>query len=101
MSYTFRAAKPSEIESIFGLYQKRIRWMDEKGIHQWNTTGYLKAYPVDYYIEQQTLGNLYVLADNNVIVGAVVLLQEDDRWSDKKDLSAFYVHNLVTDTIVT
>ena len=101
MSYTFRAAEHSEVGYVFGLYQKRIRWMDEKGIRQWNTTGYLKAYPVDYYMEQQTLGNLYVLADNNVIVGAVVLLQEDDRWADKKDLPAFYVHNLVTDTLVT
>ena len=99
--YTFRIAEHGEIESIFGLYQKRIRWMDEKGIRQWNTTGYLESYPDDYYREQQALGNLYVLAEGNVIVGAVVLLQEDDRWSDKKDLPAFYVHNLVTDTSVT
>lgn len=100
MRYTFRVAEHSEIESIFGLYQKRIRWMDKKGIHQWNTTDYLKAYPVDYYIEQQTLGNLYVLAEGKVIVGAVVLLQKDNRWMDKEDLLALYVHNLVTDNRV-
>lgn len=38
-----------------------------------------------------------MLAKGKVIVGAVVLLQEDDPWSDKKDLPAFYVHKLVTD----
>lgn len=98
MNYTFRTAKHDEIESVFDLYQKRIRWMDEKAIHQWNTTGYLESYPVNYYRKQQALGNLYVLVEGNVIIGAVVLLQEDDRWSDKKDLHAFYVHNLVTNT---
>ena len=71
--------------------------MDKKGICQWNTTGYLEAYPVDYYVKQQTTGNLYVLTEGNIIVGAVVLLQEDIRWPDKEVLSAFSVHNLVTD----
>lgn len=71
--------------------------MDQKGIRQWNTTSYLKAYPVEYYTEQQAQGNLYVLAEGNVIIGAVVLLQEDNRWSDEREMHAFYVHNLVTD----
>ena len=31
-------------------------------------------------------------------VGAVVLLEEDDRWADRADSSAFYIHNLVTDS---
>lgn len=100
MNYTFRIAEHDEIASIFGLYQERIRWMDKKGIRQWNSTGYLEAYPIDYYIGQQTLGNLYVLDEGNIIVGAVVLLQEDNRWLDKKELPAFYVHNLVTDSRV-
>lgn len=97
MSDAFRAAGPDEVESIFLLYKKRIHWMNKKGICQWNTTGYLEAYPVDYYVKQQTTGNLYVLTEGNTIVGAVVLLQEDIRWPDKEVLSVFYVHNLVTD----
>ena len=69
MSDAFRAAEPDEVESIFLLYKKRIHWMDKKGICQWNTTGYLEAYPVDYYVKQQTTGNLYVLTEGNIIVG--------------------------------
>ena len=75
--------------------------MDKKRIQQWNTTGYLESYPVDYYTKQQSLGNLYVLTENSTIIGAVVLLQEDERWADKADLSAFYIHNLVSDPKVT
>jgi len=101
MKYTFRTAETDDIESVFLLYKKRIRWMDKKGIRQWNTTGYLKAYPVDYYIRQQSLGNLYILTEGRTIIGAVVLLQEDSRWLDKPDFSALYVHNLVTDSKAT
>ena len=97
MEHIFRPAESSDVDAVFLLYQKRIRWMDEKGIRQWNATGYLEAYPVDYYVKQQSAGSLYVFAANNVIIGAVVLLQADERWRDKTNSPAFYVHNLVTD----
>ena len=74
--------------------------MDKQGILQWNTTGYLEAYPIDYYIKQQNLGSLYVFTGGNVIVGAVVLLQEDSRWSDSGAMPALYIHNLVTDSSI-
>ncbi len=96
MAYVFQEATSEEIEMIFELYKKRITWMDDVGIHQWNVTDYLRAYPIDYYSEQQRLGNLYVLKDNNMIVGAVVLLESDNRWLDRTAASAYYVHNLVT-----
>lgn len=38
--------------------------MDRAGIRQWNVTGYLDAYPMDYYRAQQALGNLYVFEKN-------------------------------------
>lgn len=100
MGHTFRLAECSDVDAVFQLYKNRIRWMNEKGIRQWNETGYLDAYPIDYYMKQQALGNLYVLVENNVIIGAVVLLQEDDRWKEKTGQPAFYIHNLVADTTV-
>lgn len=45
----FRQAQPEEIEEIFSLYGKRIRWMDENGVRQWNATDYLAVYPAKYY----------------------------------------------------
>ena len=98
MEHTFQSAAPSDIDAVFQLYKKRIQWMDSKGIRQWNVTGYLDAYPMDYYRTQQALGNLYVLEENHTIIGAVVLLPSDDRWREKLDEPAFYVHNLVADT---
>ena len=101
MGHIFRLAEHSDINAIFQLYKKRIHWMNENDIRQWNVTGYLDVYPVDYYIRQQALDNLYVLEENNSIIGAVILLQEDVRWSENTNQSAFYVHNLVTDTGVS
>ena len=43
MEHTFRLAGPSDIDAVFQLYKKRIQGMDEKGIRQWNVTGYLDA----------------------------------------------------------
>lgn len=101
MGHIFRLAELSDVDAVFQLYRKRIYWMNKKGIRQWNVTGYLDAYSIDYYMMQQALGNLYVLEENNTVIGAVVLLQADERWNEKTDVSAFYLHNLVTDTEVS
>ena len=101
MIYTFRKATNRDVETVFSLVKKRILWMDQNGIKQWNVTGYLEAYPIEYYKMQEQQGHLYVLHDQaETVVGAVVLLEEDDRWTDRMDSSAFYIHNLVTDSEV-
>ena len=96
--YIFEPAQVNDIEEIFSLYVERVRWMDEHGIRQWNITRYLEVYPLSYYQEQYEQGNLYSLrcVKNGLLVGAVVLRQNDERWSDKADVSAYYIHNLVT-----
>ena len=96
MNYTLTKARPEEIADIFSLYEKRIAWMDEVGIRQWNVSDYLTAYPISYYEEQRAAGNLYALHDGEKIVGAAVLLRSDDRWADRAADRAYYVHNLVT-----
>lgn len=97
MDYIFKPAESNEAEEIFGLYVKRVRWMDEQGIRGWNTTGYLERYPVSYYREQCELGTLYTLrnAADGTLAGAVVLYRSDDRWADKANVPAYYIHNLV------
>lgn len=99
MAYVFRPAKQGEIDAVFSLFEKRIQWMDREEIRQWNVTDYLAVYPKSYYQQQQAKGNLYVLT-GDTIVRAVVLLQNDERWQDRSDSRAFYVHNLVTDPSV-
>ena len=98
MEYVFRPARETEIPAVFDLYVRRVAWMDEAGIHQWNETGYLEAYPEDYYREALDEGTLFVLeGDDGALCGAVVLLREDERWYLEPERPAFYVHNLVTD----
>ena len=95
------AAREQDVEPVFSLYEKRVGWMDEAGVDQWNRTDYLHAYHIAYYRRQQALGNLYVMRDGGArVLGAVVLLQEDPRWSGQPACAAYYVHNLVTDPAV-
>ena len=98
--YALRSARPEEVDEVFSLYEKRVRWMDEKGIRQWNDTDYLNAYPADYYREMRAKDCLYVLTDvaTGKITGAAVLLSEDERWAECENEPALYVHNLVTDS---
>ena len=46
------------------------------------------------------MGELYVLSKEDVVIGAVVLLQGDECWPQMADSPAYYVHNLVTELSV-
>lgn len=64
MAYTLRPAAAGEIDAVFALFERRVDWMNQRDIHQWNDTDYLNEYPKTYYQQQRELGNLYVLTDN-------------------------------------
>lgn len=76
MKYDFAPAASGEIAAVFSPYEKRVRWMDEQGIRQWNVMDYLNVYPQAYYRRQAETGSLYVLkeTESGAIVGAAVLL---------------------------
>ncbi len=99
MNCVFRKAIEEDVLGIFALYEKRIAWMEEKGLHQWNTTDYLTVYPRSYFRRQAASGRLWAAEDRKTgaILGAVVLLSEDGRWADRAGEPAYYVHNLVTE----
>ena len=96
MNRVFRKAKQTEIVDIFNLYVTRVNWMNDREIRGWNTTNYLARYPMKYYAGKCRLGQLYVLCEDDTLIGAVVLLREDVHWVDKEACPAYYVHNLVT-----
>ena len=95
--YIFRQATREEIGEIFALIMRRVAWMDEVGIRQWNVTKYDQRYPVDYYEMRRQKDELFVLEDGEtgklLCVGA--LLHEDVRWPDAT--SAYYLHHLASD----
>ena len=94
MRGTFELAGEQAVDEVFGLILRRIDWMDEKGIRQWNVTGYAEAYPKTHYQEQARLGRLYVLRREGRIAGAAVLLERDGFWAE--EAPACYVHSLVS-----
>jgi GNAT superfamily N-acetyltransferase len=96
--YIFEKAIVADIDRVLELVQKRIKWMDEHDISQWNKTNYLECYPRMYFEEMVSDGRFYVLRDiaSNNVVGAVTLLDVDPRWNN--DAQSYYIHNLVSDT---
>ena len=94
--YIFRPATQQEIPAVFELIMGRVAWMDQVGIHQWNTTKYDERYPLHYYEQRRQMNELFVLEDQATghiaCVGA--LFHEDARWPDPE--SAFYLHHLAS-----
>ena len=93
MDYQFGLADESVLEQIYSLIDRRIRWMDEVGIQQWNVTDYWGVYPKEHYIEQMRYARLFVLKRGSVVVGTAVLYEDDPRWPDGNTASAYYVHH--------
>lgn len=94
--YIFRKIEKEEIPKMFKLILKRIKWMNEKGIKQWNTTKYEEVYPLSYYEEKSEKGELFVLENifTKEIVSGAVLKEKDNRWQDCTP--SFYLHNFVS-----
>ena len=94
----FRQACMEEVPAVFELIMGRVRWMDEKGIRQWNVTNYADCYPLTYYEAARQRGDLFVMAAAGEIIACAVLKQEDDRWPQAMQAAepAFYLHHFAT-----
>ena len=95
--YIFRQATREEVPEVFALIMRRVSWMDQVGIRQWNTTKYDERYPLDYYEQRRQMGELFVLADgaSGKILSVGALFHDDERWPDPQ--SAYYLHHLASD----
>jgi hypothetical protein len=60
-NYVFIKGLINDVEEIYLLIKKRIKWMDDNNIKQWNKTKYLSSYPKKYFEEKATSGQLHVL----------------------------------------
>lgn len=94
--YSFQKAINEDIDEVLILIKKRIKWMDENNISQWNKTNYLKHYPRNYYEELVSKGQLYVVkyGDLNSVIGSIALFEQDKRWNDSSQ--SYFIRNLVT-----
>lgn len=89
-----RKAVPQDLDALIALIVRRMAWMDEQGIEQWNTEDYLGIYPPAYFLLRITSGELFVAWDGQ-LCGMAALLEQDERWQD--GLPAYYVHHLAAD----
>lgn len=95
-AYRFGPASSADLPRVYQLIDARIRWMDEKGIRQWNVTDYWGCYPPAHYQRAVDMGCMHLLRrENGEIVCMAVLWEEDPRWPED-GVPAYYVHHLVT-----
>ena len=103
--YIFRQIKQEEIDGLLLMIKDRMKWMDEKGIKQWNVTKYDEVYPWEYFEEKRLKEEVMVLEDSKrkIIVSAAVLRHEDERWAkenvfidDFREDEGLYLHNFLT-----
>lgn len=90
-----KQASLHDVDQVIALIQKRILWMDEKNLYQWNKTGYLDSYPYTYFEKIIKENTLFIAVQNGVVVGAIALFKHDIQWVN--DVKALYIHHLVTD----
>ncbi|MFR2885268.1 MAG: hypothetical protein ACLTCB_03025 [Merdibacter sp.] len=61
-----RKAVPQDLDALIALIVRRMAWMDEQGIEQWNTGDYLGIYPPAYFLLRITSGELFVAWDGQL-----------------------------------
>lgn len=96
MTNCISLAQPKDLDSIYSLYEDRIKWMNEKGIKQWDVKHYLRVFSKTYFLNMIHQNKMYVMKNSNEICATFVLLESDDLWDDSNHVNAYYVHNLVT-----
>ena len=69
-----RKAVPQDLDALIALIVRRMAWMDEQGIEQWNTGDYLGIYPPAYFLLRITSGELFVAWDGQ-LCGMAALAQ--------------------------
>lgn len=97
--YSLVPAQSEDLNDVYRIIDSRIRWMDTKGINQWNRTDYWGVYPESHYEDYMKSGMLYVMKRKTdcAVLGVVALLEQDPRWPDGSEVSAYYLHHLATD----
>ena len=78
-------AGEADVPAVMDLLRRRIAWMDEKNLYQWNKTGYLNYYPAGHFLQLVRENLLYAAKDRGGLVGVMALLERDPRWPNGDD----------------
>ncbi len=95
MKYNIGLASEKDLELINKLYADRVKWFKESNIEQWKDN-YPDKYNISYLKQQMQINKLYVIKNENKVIGSMLLKSEDPKyWEDLAN--AYYMHHLVTD----
>ncbi|MEG0283191.1 MAG: GNAT family N-acetyltransferase [Erysipelotrichales bacterium] len=83
-----------ELDKVIELFDKRISWMKDNNINQWNSRKYLEIYDYNYFLELINNKELYIAYDEDTIVGSLAILKQANRWQDS--VPALYIHHFVS-----
>ena len=89
----FRLARTDDLREIKEMYTKLINRMNKVGIEIWND-----IYPCEFFADDIANNNLYILSNENIIVGAFVLCDSNAgethlKWK-KENAKALYLDRL-------
>lgn len=88
-------AKIDDIESIVEILKERCDWLKANNIDQWGDYYYSEKYNANYFNEVMQLHKLYVVKQNDKVIG-IFLLKETDKTYWENDDNAYYIHHLAT-----
>lgn len=89
-----RLAQKENISDIMDIIKERCEWLKKNNIDQW-ANNYLGKYNEDYFNEVMQLHKLYIVEQENKVIGVFLLKEEDkDYWNN--DDKAYYIHHLAT-----
>ena len=85
-----RKAVPQDLDALIALIVRRMAWMDEQGIEQWNTGDYLGIYPPAYFLWRITSGELFVAWDGQLCGMEIPLWKSSSWYAIRMEASIFY-----------
>ena len=88
-------AKENEISDILEIIKERCVWFEKNQIEQWGSWYYEKLYDEKYFSEMMKKYHLYVVKQEEEIIGAFLLKNENKPyWKDGE--KAIYLDHFVT-----
>ena len=91
--FTLKIVQKEQIEDVLQLYEKRIKWFNQKGINQWQQ--YLIHHNKDEFLKAIENNELFVIYQKNNIV-ACFELSEDSRLWNEEDNESYYIYKIVS-----
>lgn len=88
-------AKENEISEILEIIKERCKWFEENKIDQWGSWYYEELYDEKYFKKMMKKYPLYIVKQENEIIGAFLLKIDDDKMHWKNQEKAYYLWHFV------